>query len=93
MVTPASPDPRDEIWVASFDTLYDALYAEAVADKLIDRWQGVDQVTRALVAITASGSAVSGWALWSKPQFQSTWLIDSGVAALLAILHATLGVP
>ncbi len=85
-------DPRDELWVASFDTFYDSTYAEAIADNLIDRWQRVDEITRALVAITASTSAVAGWALWSKPEFHNSWLVISGIAALLAILHATLGV-
>lgn len=85
-------DPRDELWLASFDTFYDSTYGEAMSDNLIDRWQKVDEVTRALVAITASTSAVSGWALWSNPQFHNGWLVISGIAALLAILHATLGV-
>lgn len=88
-----SIDPRDELWVASFDTLYDATYGQVVADKLIDRWQGIDETTRALVALTASGSAVSGWVLWSKPQFQIAWLMLSGIAAVLAILHASVAVP
>jgi len=86
-------DPRDELWGASFETFYYCAYGEAIADKLIDRWQTIDEVTRVLVAITASSSAVSGWALWQKPQFQTPWLVISGVAAVLAIVHATLGVP
>jgi hypothetical protein len=86
-------DPRDELWAASFDTFYDSAYAEAMADNLINRWQKVDEITKALIAITASTSAVSGWALWSKPQFHNGWLVISGMAALLAILHATLAVP
>jgi hypothetical protein len=86
-------DPRDELWIASFNTFYDSTYGETIADNLINRWQTVDEITRALVAIAASTSAVSGWALWSRPQFQNTWLIISGLAALLAILHATLAVP
>jgi len=86
-------DPRDELWVASFNTFYDSIYGETLADNLINRWQTVDEITRALIAITASTSAVSGWALWARPQFHNVWLIISGLAALLAILHATLGVP
>jgi hypothetical protein len=85
-------DPRDELWTASFDTFYDSAYGEAMADNLINRWQRVDEVTRVLVAITASTSAVSGWALWSKPESHIFWLVISGIAALLAILDATLGV-
>jgi hypothetical protein len=87
-----STDPRDVLWLGSFNTLYDSIYGETIADNLIDRWQMVDEVTRALIAITASTSAVSGWALWSRPQFHNSWLMISGLAAFLAILHATLGV-
>jgi hypothetical protein len=86
-------DPRDELWRASFESFYDSTYGEAMAKNLIDRWQKVDEITRALVAITASTSAVSGWALWSKPEFHGGRLVISGIAALLAILHASLGVP
>jgi hypothetical protein len=86
-------DARDELWSAAFDTLYDSAYAQALADKLIDRWQQIDLATRLLVAFTTSGSAIAGWAVWSTQGFHAAWLILSAVAAILSIIHATLAVP
>ncbi len=45
------------------------------------------------VALFASGSAISGWAFWDEPKVSTLWAILAGLAALLAIVHATLGVP
>ncbi len=86
-------DPREELWQVSFETYYDAYFQEMVADRLINRWQRLDEATRLLVALTASGSAVSGWALWTEPHFRVAWVILAGVAAVLSIGHSTLGVP
>lgn len=86
-------DPRDEIWSASFNILYDSLYQEIVADRLVKKWQQIDALTRVLVALTASSSAVAGWALWTKPEVKPLWIVVSGFAAVLSIIHATLGVP
>lgn len=85
-------DPRDELWKACFETYYDTYFQEVVADGLINHWQRVDEVTRVLVAITASGSAVSGWALWTRSHFRGVWVLLAGAAALLAIVHAALGI-
>ncbi len=84
---------RDEIWNASFDTFYDSYYEEIAADLVVNRWQYVDETAKVLVALTVSGSAVSGWVLWNQPYFQTGWAILAGFAAVLAIVHATLGVP
>ncbi len=62
-------------------------------DRIINRWQIVDELTKVLVALTASGSALSGWALWSNPQFKIIWVVLAGLGAILAIFHSTLGVP
>lgn len=60
-------DQRDEIWTAAFYTYYDAYYEEICADRLTNRWQKLDEMTKVLVAFTASTSAVTGWALWTEP--------------------------
>jgi len=86
-------DPRDELWEVTFETYYDSYYNEQLSDFLINRWQRVDEGTKVLSAVTASGSAVSGWALWSQPGFHITWAILAGLAALLTITHAALAVP
>lgn len=85
-------DPRDKVWQAVFDTYYDAYFEELCAEKLIKRWQSVDDVTKVLVALTVTGSSVAGWALWMKEPFRYIWLMISGTGALLAIIHSALGV-
>ncbi|MBZ5564784.1 MAG: hypothetical protein LAP13_20475, partial [Acidobacteriia bacterium] len=86
-------DPHEELWEASFETYYDAFFQEMVADGLINRWLRVDEGTRLLVALTASGSAVSGWALWAEPHLRFMWAVVAGAAAVLSIGHSTLSVP
>jgi hypothetical protein len=86
-------DPRDELWEAAFDTYYDAYYQELLRDRLVDRWQRVDDIAKVLAALTASGSAVSGWALWNQPGFKTVWALLAGFAAILTIVHAALSVP
>jgi len=84
-------DQRDEIWNAAFDTYYDAFYEELCADNLINRWQKLDEASKVLAALTASTSAVAGWVLWTEPHFKVVWSAIAAVAALLTILHASLG--
>jgi hypothetical protein len=59
---------------------------------MINRWQKVDDFTKVLVAATASGSAVAGWALWQRETLKIFWAVIAGLGALLAIAHAALGV-
>ncbi len=84
---------RNQLWQVSFETFYDAYYEEIVADSLINRWQWLDEGTKLLVAVTAIGSVISGWALWNKPDFAYVWTSMSGLAAVLALIHAALGIP
>lgn len=93
MAAPAASDPREELWKAAFDTYYDSFFEELMADALIGFWSSVDVFTRILVAVTASGSAISGWVLWNQPGYRNVWLALSGIAAFLSILHTVLGIP
>lgn len=86
-------DSRDQLWEATFDTYYDAYYAELLADALIRRWQWVDDINRVIVAVTASGSAIAGWTLWNTNYGKTVWGIFAGFAAVLSIIHAALRVP
>jgi hypothetical protein len=92
MASAAFADPREGIWEASFDTYYDALFEEYVADGLITRWSRMDDITKILVTTTASTSAIAGWALWNQEGFRTGWVILSGIAALLSIIVTSLGV-
>jgi hypothetical protein len=86
-------DPRDQLWNAVFETFYDSFYEELIADRIVFRWQVLDEITKVLVALTASGSAIAGWALWNEPDFKIVWAIIAGIAAILALVHSALLVP
>lgn len=88
-----SHDPRDVIWNRSFETYYELYFYEELADRLIDRWMATDEVTKVLVALTATGSAVSGWALWQDADWKLAWVLLAGVATVFSIVHAALAVP
>src|SRR6266481_5262522 len=90
--TPA-PNLREQLWDASFDTYYKVFFEELAADGLVNKWGRLDDVTKIIVALTASGSAISGWALWTHPEYKALWLAVSGLAALLSVVHTALAVP
>jgi hypothetical protein len=71
---------RDRLWEAVFETYYDAYYEEILSGDLIDRWQSFDEFAKIVIALTASGSAVSGWALWTQPGFRAVWAVLAGLA-------------
>lgn len=87
-----SIDRRDQIWNAVYETHYDAAYQECTANKIITKWQFVDETTKVIVALTASGSAIAGWSMWQQDNMKVLWAIIAGLGALLAILHAALNV-
>lgn len=76
-----------------FETFYDAYYQELASEKLIERWERIDIITALLVAVTASGSAVAGWAFWNIPTFKHAWAIIAGVASIASIIHGVIKVP
>ena len=89
----APQDQREQMWAVSFETYYDAYFEELVADRLINKLGRLDDVTKVLVALTASGSAISGWVLWGISGWKYVWLASSGIAALLSIIHTALSIP
>ncbi len=86
-------DPRDELWEAVYDTYYESYFQELLADDLVTVWRNIDEATKVLVALTASGSVASGWAVWKLGSGELLWAILSGFVAVVAIVHASLGVP
>lgn len=85
-------DQRDQIWKSSFETYYDCYFEEMMADHLLYRWSLLDDINKWLIAITASGSAISGWALWNDPNLKLVWAIFAAISTILAITHTALGV-
>ena len=45
------------------------------------------------MALTASGSAVAAWSVWQAQGLSIAWTILAGSAAVLSIVHSSLGVP
>lgn len=87
-----SLDPRDAIWDDVWELRYDSVYHSTLAELVARRWGLFDQIAKVIIAIVVSGSAVSGWALWSTDGGRVTWSIIAGIAALLAIAHTSIGV-
>lgn len=85
-------DQRDVLWNKIFDVYYDTYYVELLSSRLTDRWKLVDDITNILIAVTASGSAISGWALWNEPNFKNIWVLIAGLGAAFSILHSAIGV-
>lgn len=87
-----SEDRRDLLWNQIYESYYDVYYEEQLVAALLARWKWPNAVTRVLVALTASGSAVAGWALWEQEGFKWAWVSLAGSAAILSIVHNALAV-
>ncbi|MGL6075705.1 MAG: hypothetical protein ACRC8S_16235 [Fimbriiglobus sp.] len=83
---------RNLLWRESFRLLYDSYYEQLLAEQLLARWYWVDLISRWLVAVTASGSAIAAWAVWAKEGFTIVWAIVAALSSLLSISHSVLNV-
>lgn len=88
-----SQNSKNTYWEPSFKTLYEAYFQELASGALVNRWERIHIITAFLVAVTASGSAVAGWAFWTEPGWRIIWAIIAGTACLISIGHGVLGVP
>ena len=80
-------------WESSFKEFYQVFYQELVSEAMSLRWQRMDMPVAILVAVTACGSAVAGWSLWSSDFGRYIWVIIAGIASLSSIIHGVLQVP
>ncbi len=85
-------DERDQLWNAVWKTYYDSYFQEVLSERLVLRWQRFDEFSKVLIALTASGSAISGWALWNEPAFKCAWAGLAGTSAIFAIAHKSMDV-
>ena len=83
---------RDEIWKTLYKKWYDSYFNEIDSNRLVSRWQALDDVTKVMVALTGSGSIVAGWTLWNQPGVKFIWVTLAGASALLSIITTSLGV-
>lgn len=73
--------------------MYNAYMQEAISDALLDFWSRFDAISSVLIAVTATGSTVAGWAVWQTQRGVVLWAILSGVASVLSVLSGTLQIP
>lgn len=75
------------------ETYYKAYYYERCAEAVLSRWEFLDLFTVIVVALTATGSAAAGWALWTTVGGKAFWALVAGVASIASIVHGAARVP
>lgn len=88
-----SPTLKETLLKHGFTTFYEAYFQELSSQELVSRWQVIDMTTAFLIAVTASGSAVAGWALWTAPAGKFSWAVIAGITPVASIIHGVMGVP
>jgi hypothetical protein len=88
----AAPVDQDRFREAILDTYYDSYYQELMCDFLGSRWASIDVAASFVVAITASGSALTGLAYWSTPDGKPYWAAIAVASSLIALAHGVLHV-
>jgi hypothetical protein len=80
------------LWRKVFRLTFKAWYAELLIAAWLGRWRTVDSFVAVGTAVTASGSAIAGWSLWSDPGWKEVWIALAGITALASIAHTKLGI-
>ncbi|WP_367302903.1 hypothetical protein [Vibrio cholerae] len=80
---------REEVWSSAWNAYYDAYYYEIMISSLGQRWELLDTISKVLIALTASDSAIAGWELWGKDGYKVIWLALAGghLCCPLSMLH------
>lgn len=86
-------DRLNSYWRLSYETLYEVIFQEGVSSALVERWRRIDILTNILVAVTASGSAIAGWAIWNQAGGRAAWAVMAGLVSVLSIIHGAVQVP
>jgi hypothetical protein len=89
-VATAASNNRSFYWKNIWPIYYDSYFNERLAEALVQRWKRFDTAANALVSLTASGSAVAGWALWGTASGKAVWAMIAGFAALVSVLHSSM---
>ncbi len=89
---PRIKETVDDYWGPSYDTYYDAYYQEMAYISVSDDLQGVDMTVKALVAVTATGSAIAGLSLWNDPAWKPVWIALAATAAMASIIVGAIDV-
>jgi hypothetical protein len=82
-------DKKQALWNEATRNYYQVFLQERIIDRLIIRWEHFDLIYKILIGLTTTGSAISGWMIWSEPEFRWLWLILTSVAPLLTVFYAS----
>ena len=85
-------DDRVTLWRKVFKLTYDAWYGELLLAAWLGAWLYVDSLVALGTTITASGSAIAGWALWNESGWKEVWVALAGATALASVAHTKLGI-
>lgn len=83
---------RVKLRTEAYGKWYGSYFSENVANRLVSRWQAFNDPAKVVIAVTASGSVIAGWTLWSQPGFKTFWIILAGTGALLSVINSSLTV-
>src|SRR5258707_680788 len=92
MLTAMTDSERREIWIEAYRYFYLAYYHELPASALGRRWDRWASGVSLAIALTSSGSALSGWALWKTDRGLIVWSFLAGSASILSIAQSKLNV-
>jgi hypothetical protein len=80
-------------WEETFRYYSLAYYYELLASALTRRWDRWGSGMGFVIALTSSGSAISGWAVWNQNIAGSiVWAVLVGIAAVLSIVQSQLNI-
>jgi hypothetical protein len=89
----SSFDPRAALYAECWKAYYDAFYSHLLADLIAGRWQKLDQISKLLVALFSTSSAIAGWSIWTaNVGGQYIWAGCAGFATFLSIVQTSLAV-
>ena len=81
-----------QLWDNLHQTHYLAFFDELYAESTVRSWRAFDTGSRFMQLLTASGSAIAGWALWKQDGYKELWIYLAGASAIIALVHTVLNV-
>jgi hypothetical protein len=84
---PALPAHPAHFRKAIHDTYYESYFQELMCGSLGSRWATIDLTAAVLVAVTASGSAFAGLALWNTSSGRPYWAAIALTSSIVALIH------
>jgi hypothetical protein len=86
-------DERDELWKSTWEGFYNTSFQVILSERLLLRWKRFDDLSKILIAITTSGSAIAGWSLWTNDKFKLIWVLIAGLSAIIAVFQKSFDIP